>query len=83
MSDQSGRTPTVQVVGEVEKVESFNTSGGGHVIKIKVPRSEDEGCYTIDRNRQRICDIAFAFRETYAEEDDDQDELFDDEIEEE
>lgn len=70
----------VEVIGEVTKVQSFTNNGGGIMVTVKVPHNEDRLMPgTIIANVQRIADVTFSFRDTYAEDDDeDQPEMFDD-----
>lgn len=70
----------LSVVGEIQKVETFTTSGGGIQLKVRIPHDGTDAAGRFFENVQRIADIDFNFRATYADEDEGEEgDLFDDE----
>ena len=53
----------VKVKGEISKVESFTTSGGGVLVKLRIPNDGTHVGGDLLENIQRIADITFTFRE--------------------
>jgi hypothetical protein len=60
---------TITVVGEITKVETFTTSGGGIQLKVRIPHDGTDAAGRFFENVQRVADIEFDFRATYADED--------------
>jgi hypothetical protein len=69
----------LEVVGEIAKVESFTSSGGGVLVKLRIPDDGSGSGGVLLANVQRIADVTFAFRETVGDiedEDESQSEMF-------
>jgi curli biogenesis system outer membrane secretion channel CsgG len=63
----------IEVVGEITKVETYTTSGGGLTVKIRLPKVDKNVIGVLGSSTQRIADITFDLRATYEyDEDDDQ-----------
>ena len=67
---------SVQVIAEVSKVESYTTTGGGVLVKLRIPHDGSEAPAVLLGNVQRIADVSFEFRETHEAIDDETGELF-------
>jgi hypothetical protein len=69
---------TIQVVGEITKVETFTTSGGGIQLKVRIPHDGTDAAGRFFENVQRVADIEFDFRPTYGDDDEaEEGDLFD------
>jgi len=69
---------TINVVGEITKVETYTTSGGGLIVKLRLPKVDESIIGRLGSSTQRIVDLTFDIRATYGEdedEDEEQDEL--------
>jgi hypothetical protein len=62
----------IEVVGEITKVETYTTSGGGLTVKIRLPKVDKNVIGVLGSGTQRIADITFDLRATY-EDDEDED----------
>jgi curli biogenesis system outer membrane secretion channel CsgG len=62
----------IEVVGEITKVETYTTSGGGLTVKIRLPKVDKNVIGVLGSSTQRIADITFDLRATY-EDDEDED----------
>lgn len=60
----------VEVVGEITKVETYTTSGGGLTVKIRLPKVDRAVIGTLGAATQRIADIRFDLRATYEDDED-------------
>lgn len=57
---------SLTIVGTVEKITTFNAKGGGLSLQIETPEEPDIA-RSLHANRQRIADITFEFRDSFAD----------------
>ena len=62
----------IEVVGEITKVETYTTSGGGLLVKIRLPQVDSNVIGTLGSSTQRIADITIDLRATYGGEEEDE-----------
>lgn len=67
---------TVEIIGSVDKLDTFSSKGGGFHIKISAPH-DPRAMASLAANLEKIADITFAFRATAGDDDDESGDLFD------